>query len=630
MAQAPTYSEWLGEFSIELSSPSACVHNNTRQQVAINVYATPLEGELSDSEFASLHIVVQNSEGGYDPLSEEHVTAPWYFTTTRDERFDYFPVLVPPALPELAIPPELEGMEIQRESPPREMHPRSRQKQLYVHSRAPGGSKIQLRACITRDNGKTYWTDEVGADIELYAHPTPTYLFPEDYQLTTPSERPQEADSVIQEYILTPGSGAFSCAESDSGDSNGFIQLQGDPSCSTSDAPPRLTARFDPNNPGHIAIRLQHEDRTPSSKEPGGQQPAWRLCVYDRQGNRHPFSIQLDDGQDGNHPGFRLISSHCAQENPVVPQAVANIAFFQVKGLGLPENNTQCHLYNNTYQTTYVDVVIRAVNDNQEPVNLTASQLNSIQLVNYDTGARLANGYSWYIAASKRSPDDLFDLYPASLPAEQSAPSQDDQSIRIWIKTSSAVNVQVAARLILGGVTYHTHYKAGKIGGETDSGKSNSSATIVPHPQNYTIPAGEFEYTRSDYKSGDSYDIDLYRLRFSGTQYQIRFSRTSDIHFATDFGGPAIWNYQYHYKPDYPRTVTFFLDRVFYLEIAINGTAGTAYASRIKLYRYVSESRKDIGIQVRYLDQYGNGHPIWIRAQRGTDANMLEWIGAKS
>lgn len=629
MAQAPTYSEWLGEFSIELSSPSACVHNNTRQQVAINVYATPLEGELSDSEFASLHIVVQNSEGGYDPMPEEHVTAPWYFTTTRDERFDCFPVLVPPALPELAIPPELEGMEIQRESPPREMHPRSRQKQLYVHSRAPGGSKIQLRACITRDNGKTYWTDEVGADIELYAHPTPTYLFPEDYQLTTSSERPQEADSVIQEYILTPGSGAFSCAESDSGDSNGFIQLQGDPSCSTSDAPPRLTARFDPNNPGHIAIRLQHEDRTPSSKEPGGQQPAWRLCVYDRQGNRHPFSIQLDDGQDGNHPGFRLISSHCAQENPVVPQAVANIAFFQVKGLGFVENNTRCPLYNNTYQTTYVDVVIRAVNDNQEPVNLTASQLNSIELVSYDTGARLPNGYSWYISASKRSPDDLYDPYPASLPAEPSAPSQDDQSIRIWIKTSSAVNVQVAARLILDGVTYHTHYKAGKVGGETESGKSNSSATIVPYPQDYTIPAGEFEYTRSNHESGESYDIDLYKLKFSGTRYQIRSGGSSDHVFAKDNVGFTIFNMQVCFSRDHIRTKIFLvLGHVFFIEV--NSTAGIAYAARLKVYGLGHGSEIDEGLRVIYRDQYGNGHPLWIRAQRGTDANMLEWIGAKS
>ncbi|MGR3994427.1 hypothetical protein [Pseudomonas sp. 1121_17] len=629
MAQAPTYSEWLGEFSIELSSHSACVHNNTRQQVAVNVYATPLEGELSDSEFASLHIVVQNSEGGYDPLPEEHVTAPWYFTTTRDERFDYFPVLVPPALPELAIPPELEGMEIQLESSPREMHPRSRQKQLYVHSRAPGGSKIQLRACITRDNGKTYWTDEVGADIELYAHPTPTYLFPEDYQLTTPSERPQEADSVIQEYILTPGSGAFSCAESDSGDSNGFIQLQGDPSCSTSDAPPRLTARFDPNNPGHIAIRLQHEDHTPSSKEPGGQQPAWRLCVYDRQGNRHPFSIELDDGQDGDHPGFRLISRHCAQENPVVPQAVANIAFFQVKGLGLAENNTRCPLYNNTYQTTYVDVVIRAVNDNQEPVNLTASQLNSIELVSYDTGARLANGYSWYISASKRSPDDLFDPYPASLPAEQSAPSQDDQSIRIWIKTSSAVNVQVAARLILDGVTYHTYFKAGKVGGETESGKSNSSATIVPYPQNYTIPAGEFEYTRSNHQSGESYDIDLYKLKFSGTQYQIRSGGSSDSMFAIDNAGFNIINAQVYFRRDHSRTVPVFI-RNHLFGIPVNNTAGIAYAARLKVYEFGQGSEKDLGVRIVYRDQYGNGHPIWIRAQRGTDANMLEWIGAKS
>ncbi|MBV4503174.1 hypothetical protein [Pseudomonas shirazensis] len=629
MAQAPTYSEWLGEFSIELSSHSACVHNNTRQQVAVNVYATPLEGELSDSEFASLHIVVQNSEGGYDPLPEEHVTAPWYFTTTRDERFDYFPVLVPPALPELAIPPELEGMEIQLESSPREMHPRSRQKQLYVHSRAPGGSKIQLRACITRDNGKTYWTDEVGADIELYAHPTPTYLFPEDYQLTTPSERPQEADSVIQEYILTPGSGAFSCAESDSGDSNGFIQLQGDPSCSTSDAPPRLTARFDPNNPGHIAIRLQHEDHTPSSKEPGGQQPAWRLCVYDRQGNRHPFSIELDDGQDGDHPGFRLISSHCAQENPVVPQAVANIAFFQVKGLGLAENNTRCPLYNNTYQTTYVDVVIRAVNDNQEPVNLTASQLNSIELVSYDTGARLANGYSWYISASKRSPDDLFDPYPASLPAEQSAPSQDDQSIRIWIKTSSAVNVQVAARLILDGVTYHTYFKAGKVGGETESGKSNSSATIVPYPQNYTIPAGEFEYTRSNHQSGDDYDIDLYKLKISDSRYQIRSSSSSDYIFAKDNVGFTIFNEQICFRRDHSRKAIVFALGQFFL-IQVNNTAGIAYAARLKVYGFGQESEIDKGLRVFYRDQYGNGHPLWIRAQRGTDANMLEWIDAKS
>lgn len=629
MAQAPTYSEWLGEFSIELSSHSACVHNNTRQQVAVNVYATPLEGELSDSEFASLHIVVQNSEGGYDPLPEEHVTAPWYFTTTRDERFDYFPVLVPPALPELAIPPELEGMEIQLESSPREMHPRSRQKQLYVHSRAPGGSKIQLRACITRDNGKTYWTDEVGADIELYAHPTPTYLFPEDYQLTTPSERPQEADSVIQEYILTPGSGAFSCAESDSGDSNGFIQLQGDPSCSTSDAPPRLTARFDPNNPGHIAIRLQHEDHTPSSKEPGGQQPAWRLYVYDRQGNRHPFSIELDDGQDGDHPGFRLISSHCAQENPVVPQAVANIAFFQVKGLGLAENNTRCPLYNNTYQTTYVDVVIRAVNDNQEPVNLTASQLNSIELVSYDTGARLANGYSWYISASKRSPDDLFDPYPASLPAEQSAPSQDDQSIRIWIKTSSAVNVQVAARLILDGVTYHTYFKAGKVGGETESGKSNSSATIVPYPQNYTIPAGEFEYTRSNHQSGDDYDIDLYKLKISDSRYQIRSSSSSDYIFAKDNVGFTIFNEQICFRRDHSRKAIVFALGQFFL-IQVNNTAGIAYAARLKVYGFGQESEIDKGLRVFYRDQYGNGHPLWIRAQRGTDANMLEWIDAKS
>ncbi|RYY83394.1 MAG: hypothetical protein EOO15_21485 [Chitinophagaceae bacterium] len=629
MAQAPTYSEWLGEFSIELSSPSACVHNNTRQQVAINVYATPLEGELSDSEFASLHIVVQNSEGGYDPLPEEHVTAPWYFTTTRDERFDYFPVLVPPALPELAIPPELEGMEIQLESSPRDMHPRSRQKLLYIHSRAPGGSKIQLRACITRDNGKTYWTDEVGADIELYAHPTPTYLFPEDYQLTTSSERPQEADSVIQEYILTPGSGAFSCAESDSGDSNGFIQLQGDPSCSTSGAPPRLTARFDPNNPGHIAIRLQHEDHTPSSKEPGGQQPAWRLCVYDRQGNRHPFSIQLDDGQDGDRPGFRLISSHCAQENPVVPQAVANIAFFQVKGLGFAENNTRCPLYNNTYQTTYVDVVIRAVNDNQEPVVLTESQLNSIELVSYDTGARLADGYSWYISASQRSPDDLYDPYPASLPAEQSAPSQDDQSIRIWIKTSSTVNVQVAARLILGGVTYHTYYKAGKVGGETESGKSNSSATIVPYPRNYNITPGEFEYARSNYSSTDDYDIDLYKLKISDSRYQIRSGISSDTSFAKDFSGLFIWNEQICFKQDHGRTANVVILGRSY-PIRVNDTAGIVYAARIKVYGPSWEPEIDKGVRVYYRDQYGNGHPLWIRAQRGTDANMLEWIGAKS
>ncbi|MGE1082821.1 hypothetical protein ACQJ0O_11365 [Pseudomonas shirazensis] len=312
-----------------------------------------------------------------------------------------------------------------------------------------------------------------------------------------------------------------------------------------------------------------------------------------------------------------------------MPQVVANIAFFQVKGLGFAENNTRCPLYNNTYQTTYVDVVIRAVNDNQEPVNLTASQLNSIQLVDYDTGARLANGYSWYISASKRSPDDLFDLYPASLPAEQSAPSQDDQRIRIWIKTNSTANVQVAARLMLGGVTYHTHYKAGKVGGETESGKSNSSATIVPHPQNYTIPASEFEYTRSDYKSGDSYDIDLYRLRFSGTQYQIRYSSTSDNRFASVSGGRAIWNNQYYYKPDYPRTAIFFIGDVFFYDVEINGTPGTAYASRIKVYRSMQGPKIDIGGQVSYRDQYGNGHPIWIRAQRNTDANLLEWSGAK-
>lgn len=655
-----TISDWLSRFEIVLSSASTSVYNNSRQQVEVVILAKPQDGQtISETEYASLRIVSQKVIGIYDPLPENHASAPWFYSNQHDERFDYFPSLTPPALPEPPIPAELDGMVLIRGDDVSYWlnDNNSRFKQLYIHSRAPAGSKVTLRVAITRDaegggKGEDYYSDDIyESSIDLYAHPAPSYVFPQDYQW---AQTRDEGDTVggsrfIHEHRLTPNNVPFSYAVFETGDTKGMIRWQDHQPDQTFAShvgialPGNKTVHYDTgirlgayfpvrqvkevrtDNTSAVVVLLQGDNQIPYYTAGTDRQGPCRLSAYDRHGNRHRLSIAFDPTQTdplARRTKLTVVNTSALDEQ-TTPLRVANIAFFQVKGIGSANNNTSCPLYNNTYQSTYIDIVIRALDEKQQPVQLTAAELNSIQLLRYDTGAALGSGYTTYIAATRRSPYDLFDFYPGTPTQNSLAPSQNDQAIRFWLTTNTTTNLQVAARLVLGGVTYHTYQKDLPVGGVTVAGKSNSSATIVPHPRNYDLGPQHFRYGYKNYSNSSNTDVDVYHLWVHDSQYQLRYSSGGDnLHYqnTTD----DIQYEQLHYKLDRPREVRVSLS--FFYFATINDVPGHAYGSRFRIGPLIAPPKKDLGFQIAYYDQNGNGHKLWVANETGTFGNKLMWV----
>ncbi|MFJ3450960.1 hypothetical protein ACIPM0_22465 [Pseudomonas sichuanensis] len=651
--------DWLSHFEIVLSSASTSVFNNSRQQVEVIILAKP-QGELklSDNEFKSLRIVSQKAFGIYDPFPEDNTSAPWFYSTEHDERFDYFPTLTQPTLPEPPTPPGMDEKSLIREDNASYWlnDSETSYKQLYIHSRAPAGSKVTLRVAITRDaegggKGEDYYSDDIYVNsIDLYAHPTPNYVFPQDYQW---AQTRNEGDTVggsrfIHEHRLAPIEVPFSYAQFETGDSNGMIRWQdhqpdqtfashvgiawpGDKTVHY-DTSIRLGAHFPArqvkevktDNTGAVIVLLQGDNQIPYYTAGTDRQGPCRVSAYDRHGNRHRLSIAFDDTQSdplGRRSKLTVVNTSALDEQ-TTPLRVANIAFFQVKGIGSVNNNTSCPLYNNTYQSTYVDIVIRALDEKQQPVQLTAAELNSIQLVRYDTGTVLGSGYTTYIAATRRSPYDLFDFYPGTAAENSLAPHQNDQAIRFWLTTNTSTNLQVAARLVLGGVTYHTYQKDVTVGGVTVAGKSNSSAIIVPYPRNYDLKPEHFRYGYKNYSNSAHEDIDIYHLWIHDTKYQLRYSSGGDNqHYQNSRNG--VQYEQLHYKLDRTREVRV---SVWYFNVAtINNVPGRAYGSRLRTDSIIERPKKDYGFSIIYYDQNGNGHELWVLNKTGSYGNLLTW-----
>lgn len=658
MKTNPPIIGWLNSFEIVLSSASTSVFNNSRQQVEIIILAKPESGQtITESEFASLRIVSQKVIGIYDPLPEKHASAPWFYSDRHDERFDYFPALNLPALPEPPPPPGIDEKDLIREDNPsyRLNDNETRYKQLYIHSRAPAGSKVTLRVAITRDaDGEDYYSEEThDSSIDLYAHPAPSYVFPQDYQW---AQTRSEGDTVggsrfIHEHRLTPIEVPFSYAEFETGDTQGMIRWQdhqpdqtfashvgialpGDKTVHY-DTSIRLGAHFparqvkevNTDNTGAVIVLLQGDNQIPYYTGGTDRQGPCRLSAYDRHGNRHRLSIAFDGTQSdplGRRSKLTVVNTSALDEQ-TTPLRVANIAFFQVKGIGLADNNVLCKLHNSTRQPTFIDVVIRALDDKEQPVQLTPAELNKIELVRYDTGAALGSQYTTYISEVPRFPDDLFDVLGTQVSTRQKS-LQSDQAVRFWIKTSAEFNLQVAARLVLGGVTYHTYQKDVSQGGKTVAGKSNSSATLAALKRNYDFPPSSFSYGRVDTYNNDGKDIDMYRLWISNNSHKLCYSSgsTTTLHYRNY--KDKIQRIQQHYRLDRKRTVKVSPDHA--LTAEINGLRGNAYASRLLTNDGNGYNYSDVGYLITYYDQNGYGWPLWISNLTDTFGVKLKWSGA--
>ncbi len=651
--------DWLSNFEIVLSSASTSVFNNSRQQVEVIILAKTQSGQvISEKEFKSLRIVSQKAFGIYDPLPEKHASAPWFYSDQYDVRFDYFPALTQPTLPEPPTPPGMDEKNLIREDNASYWLNDSeiRYKQLYIHSRAPAGSKVTLRVAITKDaDGEDYYSDkDLISDLDLYAHPAPNYVFPQDYQW---AQTRNEGDTVggsrfIHEHRLMPIEVPFSYAQFEPDDTNGMIRWQdhqpdqtfashvgiawpGDKTVHY-DTSIRLGAHFPArqvkevktDNTGAVIVLLQGDNQIPYYTAGTDRQGPCRVSAYDRHGNRHRLSIAFDDTQSdplGRRSKLTVVNTSALDEQ-TTPLRVANIGFFQVKGIGLAENNVLCKLHNSARQPTFIDVVIRALDDKQQPVQLTSEELNRIVLVRYDTGTLLGSQYTTYIDNNRRFPDDLFDVLGAQILTPQK-PLQSDQAVRFWIKTNATINLQVAARLVLSGVTYHTHQKDLPPGGSTLSGKSNSSATLAALNRNYDLPPSSFSYGRVDIYNSDGKDIDLYRLWVTNSSYRLCYStgNAASLHYRNYTSNKQ--RIQQHYRLDNRRTVK--VSPHHELTAEINALRGNAYASRLLTNDKQDLDYMDKGFHETYYDQNGYGWPLWVQNLTGTFGNEVEWFGAK-
>ncbi|MEN8639185.1 hypothetical protein [Pseudomonas sichuanensis] len=671
--------DWLSKFEISVSSASTSVFNNSRQQVKVNILAIANEGiTLSTRERASLRIVKQVSFGRYELLVEEpnelpgkkpnellqkkHKTEPWFFTVEQDTRFDYFPALTLPTLPEPPTPPELDEMELIREGKAsvRKSDDKTESKDLYIHSRASGGSKVTLRVTITRDaadggEGEVYYSDDLfDSSIDLYAHATPYYVFPQDYVwVQTRTEGDSTGGSrFIHEHLLRPIEVDFSYVKFEKDDIEGMIRWQAHQPGQTfashvgiawprdktvhyntgirlgANFPGRQVKEVNTDNPSAVIVLLQGDNQIPYYPEGTAQQGPCRVSAYDRHGTLHRLLIKFDDSQPdplGRRTKLTVVNTSIRDEQ-TTPRRVANISFFQVKGMGSANDNTSCPLFNNTYQSTNIDIVIQARDDRQQIIKLTDSELNSIQLVSYDTGAVLGNGYTTYIADERRPPYDRFDKYPGTVTENSFEPDPDKQGITFWLTTNTTKNLQIAARLVLDGVTYHTHQNGLPVGGVTVAGKSNSSATIVPHVQPRELGAAEFSYKRTDKKSAD---IDLYNLWITDArEYRIRYSLSADVTYYMDYLAGGTWYAQAYFKCDRARNAIVHVNGTNY-QVYVNGSPYNAYAARVMVSGSSGAKEYDVSYRMTYLDQYGNRHRLWIRAARGSKGNFVEWVGAQ-
>ncbi|WP_342650697.1 hypothetical protein [Pseudomonas sp. REB1044] len=179
---------WLETFKVELTSASANLYGNGRQQSQIRLTVELQTGQppLTEAQQKSLKLVLERDDGTYEPLPFEGANALlWAQTSVKDERYD----LMPGSGTQAPIAPDTA---------------RAFSKVMYVTTRAAGGANAKLRAMIQKDERTTYYTDnESGFDsYVILSTITPPTFSEGDYVWVRSYERGNINNVFLHEYKL--------------------------------------------------------------------------------------------------------------------------------------------------------------------------------------------------------------------------------------------------------------------------------------------------------------------------------------------------------------------------------------------------------------------------------------------
>lgn len=618
-------SHWLDDFSLALTSRSQRIYNNGRQQIEVTLLVVPAaDSLLSDAHYESLGLVYQTADGDWRALSQDDEHQDWFYRTEQDVHFDYYPSVVDSAVP-VELPAHSPGARIKR---------------FYIHSRAKQGESILLAGTIlARDHTSLRFTEPL--PLELIAEQSPRYSFPEDYEWHGKVRVGDRlfGDTCINdqaflcEYALRPQRVAFSAAEcpqpphtppnlmrwsDDAQSSLATVVSLALPGASAVSQEPALSRAAElstqritqpiTSTAGQVVVMAQGFHDVPAELQPCRSVQPLTLHLYDRHGALHSLDIDFD-GPDNR---FDL----CVRNAPHAhTQAIGSITYFKVDGRGLPYDATHCRLYNNGHQQTYIDVFLEATDEDGVITPIPESVLNDVTLVDYYTGAQLDSNYQ--VNRSRSAKDQRFVYYPNQQTDEDARviPRQA-QRVRFYLSTGARETKRVAARLVHGGRTYHTHDYALPAGdGRTSAGRSNCSAIIEPLAQDYFFDE-QRHYQLLRYDAADALhdfvlDLDRYELRLKGeTRHRLVYLNR--------FGSVA-WRY----------TGTLWTHWIYIC--GLSGVGRTTLSKEhiqqivnvpdtaVIFYRLIALAawqegsfNRELGIRYVLRDEQGNAHKVWI------------------
>lgn len=161
---------WLSRFEISLTSLSALLYPNARQQVLVTLIIAPRTGQtISDDELESVCITTRKNElfpilPGGDDGSE------WFYSQTKNQYLPY---------PASAVSPPLTQKEPENVN--------FFQKDFYILSRAPTGASVRLYAQITQHTAQGPVTYNTAIDatfksyVDLRTAEIPHFSIPDNY-----------------------------------------------------------------------------------------------------------------------------------------------------------------------------------------------------------------------------------------------------------------------------------------------------------------------------------------------------------------------------------------------------------------------------------------------------------------
>lgn len=627
-------SPWLDQFNIFLTSRSDRVYNNGRQQIEVTVLITPADGQtVTDAQYDSLGLAYLNANGEWVALPGVLDSLGWCYQSAHDNRYDYYPSGF-----DMAVPVE----------PPCETSS-GRLKRFYVHCSAAPGDALALCGTIDKTPGVRERTAE-SLEHKLLAEPSPRYSFPEDYhwqkrmrvgdRLFNPGC--YRHDRFVFEYALRPKRVDFSHADfaSSAVTERNLIRWElGQPNQNVATVvgvafPQSAAIAYDSviETGAELAERLVEHVLTPNDHQivvvaqgvrgdshAGGnvrQGQPLEIEAHDRYGAVHRLAIDFESAED-------RLNLQIKHRLPAEATAISSITFFKVAGRGSENDNDSCILYENGLQQTYIKVMLKAQDSEGRSVTIPREVLDTVTLVDYDTGESLSDRFT--ISQIQSAFDRGFEFYPHQSTPSDTLPEEPGASVvTFYIKASIYSRCsRVAAKLIIGGKVYDTRDASLPAGeGVTSRGRSNNSATVSVKLRDYYYSDEDFEFRRHnvDYPAEGVRDLDLYDLRLKATTLH-------RLAYVEGIGGTVAWDY-------YGDNITnwIYVGGVRLVVTASkNGISQTMHFSgyqvglaRIKVSRrwVEGESSRDIYFTVLCYDELGN--PAWREIATREYMNLLQ------